>query len=641
MSQSQLLTKVASPNADYALARVSVAGGVLAGLLSQVYTQHRLQQHMQQMSLPRRRKEFIEKLRAAAKLHKDLPVLQARDFDNAAFMSPGSLGTANKTLQKKLDRWGAILYGKQYGRPGIIGHEMGHATIHHAPWYSPSRFNQNWLRPLGDTAGTILAPAAAGVVGVMSRNPLLGLGVGTGAGLLFGAPTLFNEWQASARAKNYLKALKQTPEDNEHDRKTLDKAWNTYLTNAVVPGLAAGTIGGTLGHVFLKNSGAMDNTAKRNWDMLPSTLEEAAAELAQVKTAAVLQKQANDPLKSLANDPLKYFANNPTVAGMGIGAGLGGLLGLSRRKRRSNFMAPLATGALLGAVGGGAYQYAPQLLTGLMQTGRDVDPAAAKALRKQQHTQRAKALEDSNTPHLSQMVHEITGYTPEEFIPPGVDFDPGEVDWSKVTRHGAAAATTPTALLGYGIGGAAEGVGHLSRQKAQLLAPEATNHLRTTAQDAAAAHTTAVKTMDTAQQRLAKFQAALAAGKIKAPAVGLQLNDELQAAKKEVAKALAAHTAAQKAKTLADNITGRASLFNAPNVLASIYGTAPEHSILRTAAGKGAATANYFPGTRPGKYPMAGRFIGSQALAALLSIMVSNTPPATLPPALQTGFGDK
>jgi len=160
-----------------------------------------------------------------------------------------------KEILEKLNH-GLVGYHPDYLRAGILAHEGGHAKIHNRPWYDPSRVNQQVLRPVGDVA-SILAPlgtflGAAGAGGAVyknTKNPFLSGAAGAGAGLLLSAilkaPTLINEYQASAHARKHLDESMKDEERKKQEKDSLRTAFGTYLTGSLAfPTLYGAALGG-------------------------------------------------------------------------------------------------------------------------------------------------------------------------------------------------------------------------------------------------------------------------------------------------------------------------------------------------------------------------------------------------------------
>jgi hypothetical protein len=200
----------------------------------------------------------------------NMPVIEYPDFENAAYIEPahfqGDSGLQhrdkiiadavmrNPKFLRHLDRHGAVIYDKKFNTPAVMAHEAGHADIGNMPWHAPSRINQSYLRNMSGFVSPLVAPTAGLVAGALTRNPFLGLGAGALTGALLHSPTLVNEWQATHRAHNYLDAKTMKPGERAKAKKTLQHAYNTYLTAAAVP---AAVLGAGAGY-FANNASARD-----------------------------------------------------------------------------------------------------------------------------------------------------------------------------------------------------------------------------------------------------------------------------------------------------------------------------------------------------------------------------------------------
>lgn len=193
---------------------------------------------------------------------KDMPVVRYPRLNNAAYVEqrafePGLFSAGlhaddpviraaiekNPKMLERAKKHGLVIYDGRFNTPAIMAHEAGHADIGNMPWYSPSRINQSYLRDLAGIAG-FAAPLLGGAAGVLTRNPVLGLGAGALMGAVLNAPTLINEWQATHRANKYLDEKMLSDKEREQSKKTLGAAFNTYLASAAVPAAIMGAAGG-------------------------------------------------------------------------------------------------------------------------------------------------------------------------------------------------------------------------------------------------------------------------------------------------------------------------------------------------------------------------------------------------------------
>jgi hypothetical protein len=255
----------AADNRDLAQRFAPAVISVLGSMGLSAYLNHRLKQQLDAM--PRSRdKQSLAILRHAG-LPSDMPVVSYPGLENAAYIGAGEfdpwfgrglheqdevldgLVRRNPGLLKRLKRYGVIALDPEYSAPGVVGHEAGHSAISQGPWYSPSRINQDVLRPLMSLPASILPAIAAGAVGIGTKNPLYGGGAGALAGLLLNAPTLISEYQASRNAKKYIDQSRMTSENKARNHEGLNSAFHTYLANAVAPAALAGLASGGIAMV--------------------------------------------------------------------------------------------------------------------------------------------------------------------------------------------------------------------------------------------------------------------------------------------------------------------------------------------------------------------------------------------------------
>lgn len=242
-----------------ALVRPALLAATLGSLGTGAYLNYRLLHQLKKLKKAKRQdhKKILEHFRL-----KDMPVIRYPRLENAAYVEqrafePGLLSSglhvddkviAEAVAKKpeildKMRQHGLVLYDGKFNTPAIIAHEAGHADIGNMPWYSPSRINQSYLRDLSGILN-FAAPLAGGAVGVLTRNPMLGLGAGALTGAAINAPTLINEWQATHRANKYLDEKMMAKKEREKSKQTLGTAFNTYLAGAAVPAAIMGGLGG-------------------------------------------------------------------------------------------------------------------------------------------------------------------------------------------------------------------------------------------------------------------------------------------------------------------------------------------------------------------------------------------------------------
>ncbi len=192
--------------------------------------------------------------------YRNYPALEVPDFNNAAWMTPREARSLRRSLRRvpeyqkqyerlqKLEplikrRGGLVLYDKEFKKPAIIAHELGHASQHKT---LKGKLHQGFLRPAGAFAGS----AAQGIGVFWPDIPLaarLGLILGGSLGWL---PTLLTEREASKRG---LKALTDAYHLGEEDiakhKSITDKAFNTYLAAVLTP-TALFSIATTMRHML-------------------------------------------------------------------------------------------------------------------------------------------------------------------------------------------------------------------------------------------------------------------------------------------------------------------------------------------------------------------------------------------------------
>jgi hypothetical protein len=241
--------------------------GTVGVLGLNAYYSHRMLDSIKK--LKRGTKADTKKILQHFKLQR-MPVIEYPEFENAAYIEPNQFqgdqglqyrdkiiadaALKNPKMLRHLPQHGAVIYDKKFNTPAIMAHEAGHADIGNMPWYAPSRINQSYLRALSGTVAPFIAPTAGLVAGALTRNPFLGLGAGALTGAALNAPTLINEWQATHRAHDYIDNKLMRPADRAKAKKTLQHAYNTYLTAAAVP---AAVLGAGAGY-FANNASARD-----------------------------------------------------------------------------------------------------------------------------------------------------------------------------------------------------------------------------------------------------------------------------------------------------------------------------------------------------------------------------------------------
>ena len=173
---------------------------------------------------------------------------------NAAFI-PGWARESLKPMGYESPEDEALLrrlYGATHPKHGIVlvpkrvpssllSHEMGHGTgTQPGKWhFLLSQLAMSMAPVAGLVTGAAMPIGTRSAAHVMLRNSLLG----AGAGALVSAPRLYEELRATHRAGNALKETGVKPEDQSLARKTLRRAFMTYLLASSLPAGAAALAG--------------------------------------------------------------------------------------------------------------------------------------------------------------------------------------------------------------------------------------------------------------------------------------------------------------------------------------------------------------------------------------------------------------
>lgn len=198
-------------------------------------------------------------------LPEDLPTYQS-PWGNAVYIPnysfapdmveamPGMKGKIKGTSDEaKIRQYGAMVYDPDLMTPAIAAHETGHARLDVGrPWYSPSKFNQRYLRPVGSILNR-LAPLVGAYTGYRTGRPLLSAGVGLGYGGITMAPELISEFQASHHANRYLNEVAQ--DAAERGKEALRRAYASYAARNLLPGPVAGLLAALARKPLMKHAG--------------------------------------------------------------------------------------------------------------------------------------------------------------------------------------------------------------------------------------------------------------------------------------------------------------------------------------------------------------------------------------------------
>lgn len=248
-----------SADAPVWLPGVAAGTALLAGFAIQWNMEDRLKDALKAVNNVK--KKDIPRILAHSQVSKKMPVVRLPNTENAFYGEPGTAErlfpepelylSVKKQLtraqMKHMEELGVIGYDPKFSKPSILSHEAGHAAIRTTkPWYNLSRINQSVLRPLSNVA-SVTALMGATSAGAITRNPLIGAGVGLGLGALTSLPTLVNEYQASNYARRYLDDSKLSRDQHALNRQILNKAFNTYLAGAIVLPTLFGVVGGVVG----------------------------------------------------------------------------------------------------------------------------------------------------------------------------------------------------------------------------------------------------------------------------------------------------------------------------------------------------------------------------------------------------------
>jgi hypothetical protein len=189
---------------------------------------------------------------------KKLPALVGKSFPSAAYASINSpeehnelssvfgLPKATKAEIKRRIQHGLVIGRKELVSPSVLAHELSHGTGD-----KPGALGR-FLYAMGMPLGL----AASFGAGALTANPTQGAGKyllmsalkGGGAGLLFGAPQLYEEARASLRATQALREAGVPEERLDRMKSTLRRAYGTYLLSNVLPAAGAAVSGAGLAY---------------------------------------------------------------------------------------------------------------------------------------------------------------------------------------------------------------------------------------------------------------------------------------------------------------------------------------------------------------------------------------------------------
>lgn len=369
----------------------AIIAGIPASLLTG-FAANKLADRYMKREIPLEDETRVRLLRNSG-THPNLPIYALPQGTDEAFYRPPSAD-----LETPAERaHGYVALSREHNRPGILAHELGHASIQGDGGLG--RTNQNTFRTLDAIPSSVAAAAVAPALG-LQFGPVAGLIGGGLAGLAAKAPTLINEWQASSRAQKNMAASGMSQPDQDKAKGALRGAFGTYLASAVAP---AALIGGAAGLAkqYMKTSSDTMPTPLLEGDLLlfvalgrradkymkqaegPSVFPEPQVAVKQaaglLDTAQGWGQQALDWGKNTVVNPVvdyasgraadnvksefglggfgKFMENNPgayaPLIGGGLGLGAGLLSEATSKKKKKNYLSTALTGGLLGAGAGG------------------------------------------------------------------------------------------------------------------------------------------------------------------------------------------------------------------------------------------------------------------------------------------------
>jgi len=124
-------------------------------------------------------------------------------------------------------------------------HNLSHAYNQHtSPWYSPYKINSNVIEPVANLLNAIGAPSAAAYTGLTTGNPLLGAGVGAGAGLLTALPSMYTNYRDRQTLHDKLLPHMEEQESVDAATKYAPTSGLSDLAYGTLPAAAAGGASG-------------------------------------------------------------------------------------------------------------------------------------------------------------------------------------------------------------------------------------------------------------------------------------------------------------------------------------------------------------------------------------------------------------
>lgn len=192
-----------------------------------------------------------------------VPVVPAAELDNAAYLPPAPRDENGMVAAlmgaspgagdlKAAEKHGLVVAGGDFNKPGILAHELGHATIEKADNFDTAMQRVSpWSRGLGGMAlGTLGGLGGAWLAGTFDKGPPRPLAAMTAAALgsLAGlgvsmVPTMWSETKATEHAGNALDKMKIPAAERDLNKQYLKRAWLTYLVGGVLAPAAIAGLG--------------------------------------------------------------------------------------------------------------------------------------------------------------------------------------------------------------------------------------------------------------------------------------------------------------------------------------------------------------------------------------------------------------
>lgn len=173
---------------------------------------------------------------------------QVSAFASLAAMDPNNLGKINWLsndplggLKKRVANEGIAVFGDNFGKPGVVGHEAGHGKIEHSKGILHEL--QSKMYPYAPVIAPLSAVGSM-AAGLSSGSTLKGLLAGTGIGLLGGAGMMLPEAMATYHGLQGLKSYKGGKFTNKEDLKRQLMALSTYGAVTMLPSMLSGAFGG-------------------------------------------------------------------------------------------------------------------------------------------------------------------------------------------------------------------------------------------------------------------------------------------------------------------------------------------------------------------------------------------------------------